>query len=171
MAEVALTKLSPVFLHPILTRIHGRPNSTNLTKLRCQIYANAQVVLSNRGGGQHGHINIIMSAASYLNHSGVVFIRPACLDNPPIHNAFASATQIDNTNKTYARAIAEFAQYNNVQEIMKNRSSLPWKKPTWASSRTLISDIPTWPRWSYYNISSTHMVSSKTKTLTLTKKR
>ena len=49
----------------MLTKIDGEPTNTSYRKLLVEVYANAMSVLSNRGGGEHGHLGAIMSPKAY----------------------------------------------------------------------------------------------------------
>ena len=47
------------------TKIHGRPTFLQLRKLEKELTANASKVQSELGGGAHGHLGMIKSAAQY----------------------------------------------------------------------------------------------------------
>ena len=55
-----------VFELPELTKIHGEPNSAALLDLRNEIRCNAQSVTTTLGGGQYGHLGLVMSEDLYL---------------------------------------------------------------------------------------------------------
>ena len=66
------------FQHKVLTRIHGQPTYDSLQTLSTEIKANAASVPSTLGGGQYGHLGLILSDARYtaLAHT-VPWISPA----------------------------------------------------------------------------------------------
>jgi hypothetical protein len=53
------------FEYKDLTRIHGEPTFEALKTLSKELKANAQSVYSNLGGGQHGHLGIVLTPAAY----------------------------------------------------------------------------------------------------------
>ena len=53
------------FQHKVLTRVHGQPTYETLQTLATEIKANASSVPSTLGGGQYGHLGLILSADRY----------------------------------------------------------------------------------------------------------
>jgi hypothetical protein len=53
------------FQHKVLKKVHGKPTYESLEILTTKLKANAGSVPSTLGGGQHGHLGIILSAAHY----------------------------------------------------------------------------------------------------------
>jgi hypothetical protein len=53
------------FQHKVLTRIHGKPIYETLQTLATEIKANAASVPSTLGGGQYGHLGLILSVDRY----------------------------------------------------------------------------------------------------------
>jgi hypothetical protein len=54
------------FEHPELTKIIGVPTYNTLHKLNQEIKSNAISVHSNLGGGQHGHLGLVVSPTAYV---------------------------------------------------------------------------------------------------------
>ena len=54
------------FQHPVLTRIHGPPAYGTLQVIFSELKANASSVPSTLGGGQHGHLGLVLPEAKYL---------------------------------------------------------------------------------------------------------
>ena len=63
--------------HPTLTPLHGKPTNTNLKLLCKEVYANVRAILSTQGGGNHGHMGLIMTAAQYASINAIAFVLPA----------------------------------------------------------------------------------------------
>ena len=76
MAQTSASLRLQNFPHPITTAIHGKPTFTTLYKLKKEIMANAASVPSTLGGGQHGHLGLILTAPQYNNISLVPFLKP-----------------------------------------------------------------------------------------------
>ena len=66
------------FEFPVLTKIHGEPTYENLHALKNQLKSNAQSLVSNLGGGVHGHLDIILTSTEYALVSDVEY-------EPPVH--------------------------------------------------------------------------------------
>jgi hypothetical protein len=55
------------FQHKVLTRIHGQPTYESLqNSLITELKANASSVPSTLGGGQHGHLGLLLSDERYI---------------------------------------------------------------------------------------------------------
>ena len=52
------------FQHKVQTRVHGQPSYETLQTLATEIKANASSVASTLGGGQYGHLELILSATN-----------------------------------------------------------------------------------------------------------
>jgi hypothetical protein len=73
------------FEHPDLTKIIGIPTYDTLHKLNQEIKSNATSVHSNLGGGQHGHLGLVISPIAYAFLSDTPYqhlVLPADLDIP-----------------------------------------------------------------------------------------
>ena len=55
------------FLTPILPNIGGEPTREGLVKLHLLISGNAASVLSNLGGGWHGHLALTITSEDYAS--------------------------------------------------------------------------------------------------------
>ena len=55
------------FDYPELTKISGEPTVMSLLKLKNELKANAQSVPTVLGGGQHGHLSLILTTEEYEN--------------------------------------------------------------------------------------------------------
>jgi hypothetical protein len=50
----------------VLTKIHGKPVYESLQNVLIELKANASSVPSTLGGGQHGHLGLLLSTVRYL---------------------------------------------------------------------------------------------------------
>eukprot|EP00554_Chaetoceros_debilis_P003530 CAMPEP_0194094552 /NCGR_PEP_ID=MMETSP0149-20130528/54548_1 /TAXON_ID=122233 /ORGANISM="Chaetoceros debilis, Strain MM31A-1" /LENGTH=153 /DNA_ID=CAMNT_0038780251 /DNA_START=58 /DNA_END=516 /DNA_ORIENTATION=- len=64
------------FAFPNLDPINGEPDADILIKLKNQLKANASSVPSNLGGGNHGHLGLVMSPQTYAMVSNFPFVQP-----------------------------------------------------------------------------------------------
>ena len=60
------------FQHKLLTRIHGKPIYETLQSLATEIKANAASVPSTLGGGQYGHLGLILSVDRYATLANTI---------------------------------------------------------------------------------------------------
>ena len=81
---MALTvdKILALFPNSALPKIHGEPTYETINDVVQHMYANAATVTCPLGGGQHGHIGLIMKPALYQTLSATAFVRP--LDPGPL---------------------------------------------------------------------------------------
>ena len=85
------------FQHKVLTKIHGKPTYETLENVLTELKANASSVPSTLGGGQHGHLGLLLPAARYIALAHTVpwispgnpgpFIPPATGTGPQIEAA------------------------------------------------------------------------------------
>jgi hypothetical protein len=53
------------FQHKVLTKIHGKPTYESVQNVLTELKANAGSVPTTLGGGQHGHLGLLLSDARY----------------------------------------------------------------------------------------------------------
>lgn len=111
-----------VFPLPVLTVIHGKPGPTDIRCLRREVYGNAKSVPSLRGGGQNGHLALVMDPTDYLLQPGAIaFVPPVHPGIPPVHVANATQAQINAAETVYDRAIKEFDVFAAVKIALANQ--------------------------------------------------
>ena len=64
-----------LFEYPDLSLIHGEPTYKSLRVLTNQLKANARSVHTTLGGGQHGHLGLVLTPAQYAILSPTPYIR------------------------------------------------------------------------------------------------
>jgi len=55
-----------LFLHPMLMPIVGDPTCTSLQLLKKQLFANVHASPTNLGGGQYGHLALLITHMEYM---------------------------------------------------------------------------------------------------------
>ena len=74
---MSIKTTSVSFAQPTLTRISGRPDYTSLLLLRRELLANAMGIHTTLGGGQNGHIGLLLTPEEYeMEAPGTPFIIP-----------------------------------------------------------------------------------------------
>ena len=96
--------------HKVLTKIIGKPTAEDIKTLKKQIYANARAAHSTRGGGQHGHLGVLLSNAAYANKtkSTTAWTDPQHPGANPTHARNATADAITEGNRKFKAELAEF---------------------------------------------------------------
>eukprot|EP00957_Ditylum_brightwellii_P023833 1798150-Ditylum_brightwellii.AAC.2 len=68
--------ITKIFLHPLLPKLVGKPNYEKLYELHKMLMANAASVSTHLGGGNHVHLALVVSDATYRQTTGVDFPLP-----------------------------------------------------------------------------------------------
>ena len=76
MSSTNIDYVDTYFEVPSLTRIHGEPTYASLKIVKDELKSNASSVTSDLGGGNHGHLGLILSPADYQTISAVPYVRP-----------------------------------------------------------------------------------------------
>jgi hypothetical protein len=109
------------FPHNPLTPIRGQPTPHDLLRLKKELVANARSVPSDRGGGRHGHLILVITPEEYATiTNGIAFAPPINPGAPPVHDRNATNAQIHAADTTHQRLRDEFRTYIEVQNrLMK----------------------------------------------------
>ena len=112
---------TPKFTFPYvsLTPIDGKPTNTTLQVLQRQLYTNARSVPSARGGGNHGHLAMVLSAPDYLLRTGVPFIIPVHPGPPP--EAVGTSAAIAVAIRNYNDALADVTLFNSLSAALTSQ--------------------------------------------------
>ena len=105
------------FEFPTLTPIRGEPTADTLILLKNQLKANARSVPSNLGGGNFGHLGLVIPPNRYNLISNVPFVRPnhpGPLVIPPGTAQHAAATMRD----LHAEQTRVFKEVNAVDQAL-----------------------------------------------------
>ena len=113
------SKLS--FPHPSLSVIVGTPNNTSLQALQKQMFANARAIHSIHGGGDNGHLALIMPSPAYLVRTGVPFVAPVHPGDAPVHVQGTTGPAITETNRRFKHDLAEHLLFQTVTEELKQQ--------------------------------------------------
>jgi hypothetical protein len=114
---ISLNPLTFAFLHPVSMPIIGQPTNKSILCLKQEIYANTKLAHSLLCGGIHGHLALVLPAATYISHPGAaVFIPPIHPGAPPEHVANTTQFVTAEGNCQYQAAIVDFTRYTSVKE-------------------------------------------------------
>eukprot|EP00957_Ditylum_brightwellii_P141240 10761021-Ditylum_brightwellii.AAC.1 len=73
---LSIDELTKVFPHLVLPRLVGQSTYKNLYEIHKLLMENASKIPSTIGGGNHGHLGLIIEAPKYLQLTGVAFTMP-----------------------------------------------------------------------------------------------
>ena len=74
-----------------LTKIVGEPTLDSIQKLEEEVQENASMVDTSLGGGNHGHLGMVMAAPEYLTLARTPFAVP---QNPGYQPVFSPAVNV-----------------------------------------------------------------------------
>ena len=110
--------------HPELTKLTTGdiPNAAFVRVISRELYANAGSIPTTLGGGQHGHIGILMPVAEYATLAGPLappFVMP---DRPavPAYGTMNGANQAQ-ARAVYERAIRDYETAVATRSLLKNQ--------------------------------------------------
>ena len=109
--------------HPTLTKVLGRPTNVTLKLLQQEINTNAMSIVTNRGGGNHGHLALVIPATEYTIQAGVgnYFLTLTNPGNTPTHAPNATGPQITEINRQFKVDVKEFQHHNKVKNELKQQ--------------------------------------------------
>ena len=121
MTTANVDYINSVFEFPVLTKITGRPQYSNLKIIKDELKANAGKVQCELGGGKNGHLGLLLKDTEYTLVNNTAYIRP-------IHPGTVvpiGATQILNTNlrAQYNEGLRLFREANAVEEALTKQLS------------------------------------------------
>ena len=64
------------FEYKVLNKIHDEPTYDSLKTIKDQLKANAGAVNSDLGGGEHGHLGLVLQPEEYARVSNTPYVRP-----------------------------------------------------------------------------------------------
>ena len=106
------------FEYKTLTKIHGEPSYEGIKKIKDELKANAMAVNSELGGGQHGHLGLVLTPEEYARISNVPYERP---DHPGDVDIPGNTTQHEATRllREHKDAIKLFRETTDMEKAMR----------------------------------------------------
>jgi hypothetical protein len=154
------------FQHKVLTKIHGKPSYESLRNILTELKANASSVPSTLGGGQHGHLGLLLSDARYtaLPHA-IAWItpgNPGAFAPPP---APATGPQIEAAKDVWRELKRTFetsqaSEKALIAQILIHRFDLS-SCPSQPSHRAILHQHPCSPLAPFYNLRTNHSATGQ----------
>jgi hypothetical protein len=115
-------KITPIFPHPTLTPIIGKPTPQALFRLKEELIENAACVATMRGGGGFGYAATILSDMEYLTLPGAqAFLVPAHPGATAVHAPGADAEQMAATIRLFEHNKTEYETYMTIIAHLKQQ--------------------------------------------------
>ena len=105
------------FEQAYLAPIRGKPMFETIHKLWNKIKANARSVYSHLGGGTHGQLGLVLTAAQYADISNTVFTRPAH-PGPLVIPPAATAVQRSTLQDSHVEDLQVFREVMGVDQAL-----------------------------------------------------
>jgi hypothetical protein len=120
MATHSPCALAFIYPHTSLTKIVGKPSYGTLQKLLKEVYANARTIYSTRGGGNNGHLALVMPDSEYRRRTaGVPFEPPTHPGKAPTTGALITMVEFEAAHKIHVAKEKEFQVYTQVGASLK----------------------------------------------------
>jgi hypothetical protein len=104
-----------------IPKITGAPTYVSIAAIHAKLKINAASIPTTLGGGQHGHLGLVLSPATYLIVANIAFDCPPA--NPGIHPHIPpgfTAAQIQEINRQHQAGVKTWKEYNNTDTALKN---------------------------------------------------
>ena len=102
-----------------MTKIHGQPSHTAITKLEEELVEIAVVIPTSLGGGELGHAGLIIEPSEYEKYSnGIPFNRPT---QPPVNPTIIQADDRETIIRSHNEKIRIFNLYLGVEQGLKDK--------------------------------------------------
>ena len=108
------------FEYTELTKIRGQPTYEAIEQMHKELKANAQSVFSRLGGGNFGHLGLVLSNAQYATVSPTSFVKPQT-PTPPVIQQFAITSEIARLQQEYNENLRSFNEVNSVEKALRQQ--------------------------------------------------
>ena len=109
------------FPQPTLTAVSGEPSYTDITHIHTILKSNAASIPSTLGGGEHGLLGLVLSAATYFTVTGTAFAIPANPGATPIIPNAATTAQINALTRTFNQEFKVYAESKRADTALKQQ--------------------------------------------------
>ena len=106
-----------IFEYPQLTRLRGEPTTSFLMTLENEIEANAQSVMTTLGGGNNGHLGLVLDPTRYGRIPGTSVYNCPTLPTL-VFAATATGPQIALQKEIYYENLQLFKETNAVERVL-----------------------------------------------------
>ena len=109
------------FPQTTLRKIAGEPSYTDIHEIHTIIKSNAASIPTTLGGGDHGHLGLVLGAATYLTVAGVAFTMPTNPGAIPTIPTASTASQITALTRTFNHNFRTYTEANRTDTALKQQ--------------------------------------------------
>ena len=109
------------FEHKTLTKIIGEPNAKSLQKLFKQLKRNARSVTSSLGGGQYGHMFMVLSEEEWNNLPGTTPVNAPADPGPLNLGGRMLASEIATHQQAHEDERKRYNKFQSLKRILRNQ--------------------------------------------------
>ena len=110
-----------IFEHKSIDKIYGEPDAKSLQKVFKQIKRNARSINSPLGGGQYGHLFMVIPQAEWDALPGTVPVEPPQDPGPFEIEGRLTATEIAVCQKAHEDDKKQYNKYQALQRVLRNQ--------------------------------------------------
>jgi hypothetical protein len=126
MKYVMVEYVTASFPHPILPTVQGEPDYQTIHAIRNLLQTHARAIDTHLGGGDLGHLGIIVSDESYAMVSPAteagpnIWISPTAPGRAPA-NTDGTSAQISAARHNWGEAVHTYRTFTSVQQALKTQ--------------------------------------------------
>eukprot|EP00957_Ditylum_brightwellii_P173668 13222469-Ditylum_brightwellii.AAC.1 len=123
MVAPSVMDLTKRFLQQVIPKIQGKLTYSSIKALQKILMVNAASVATTLGGGNHGHLALVMNTARYLALSGgAPFVPPQNPGPVPVPpTPFMMAAQMELLRQQHQANLLAFHTCRNTDTVLKNQ--------------------------------------------------
>jgi hypothetical protein len=109
------------FPNKTIPTIHGEPDYAAISNIVQLMYGNAASLPTTLGGGQHGHVGLIMTPILYTTLSNTPYTLPVDPGPSPIHARNAAGAAIETTRLNHQEEQQIYDNNQNMDDALKTQ--------------------------------------------------
>eukprot|EP00957_Ditylum_brightwellii_P083608 6355480-Ditylum_brightwellii.AAC.1 len=113
-------KIKAKFPHPTLQQVEGEPDYAAINTIMQQLYKNTAMIPSSLGGGEHGHIGLVMESTLYFSLSATVYSVPSAPTRTTLPGNASSQIRYDEDNQR-KKELDTYENYIASDDVLKNQ--------------------------------------------------
>jgi hypothetical protein len=127
MKYATVEDLFASFTHPILPTLQGELDYQTINAIRKLLQANARAIDPHLGGGELGHLGLIVSDAAYAiitptrENGPIIWTNPTDPGHAPSVLDQGTAAHISAVRHSWEEAILAYCTFNTVQQALKKQ--------------------------------------------------
>ena len=121
MTTPTVDSIKEGFPYPDLEKVHGTPTFTDIREIHTKLKANAASIASERGGGNHGLLSLVMAPATYTRITGYNFHPPNNPGNTPRIPRNTPPEVVQDMRAQHKEEIREWREYRATANALRQQ--------------------------------------------------